>query len=282
MLDLTEVSAFLTIVDMKSFTRAAEVLGTTQPVISARLKKLEAATGRRLLERHPRLVRLSAEGEAFLPAARALMVAHDAAFYPSAVARQRLRIGISEHAAGHELPQMLAKVAAASPHLRLEVQLGLSNRLLDAFDDGTLDAVIVRSDASRRDGEFLRHDPLGWYAAPSWQWTPDAPLPLLTLSSDCGMRVMSAQALDGAGIGWADAFIGGGIAAVTAAVMAGLGVAPLARRIAPHEAVEVGRRLGLPPLPASRIMLHASTNDAANIKALRTLSAFVRSTREAA
>lgn len=281
MLDLTEVTAFLTIVDMKSFTRAAEVLGTTQPVISARLKKLELATGRHLLERHPRLVRLSAEGEAFLPAARALMAAHDAAFYPSVVARQRLRIGISEHAAGHDLPLMLGKIAAASPHLRLEVQLGLSNRLLDAFNEGALDAVVVRSDAGRRDGEFLRQDPVGWYAAPAWQWPAGTPLPLLTLSSDCGLRAMSARALDGAGLAWADAFVGGGIAAVTAAVSAGLGVAPLARRTAPRDALEVGRRLGLPQLPASRIMLHASVQDPAIRVALRTLSTFVRGTREA-
>ncbi len=276
MLDLTEVSAFLAIVDMKSFTRAADALGTTQPVISARLKKLETATGRHLLERHPRLVRLSAEGEAFLPAARALMVAHDAAMFPLTTLPRRLRIGISEHASGPDLPAILGKLAGASPGLRLEVALGLSAKLLDAYDAGALDVAIVRSDARQRDGEFLRRDVIGWYAAPGWQWNRTEPLPLITLSGECGLRALSAKALDGADIGWVDGFLGGGVAAVNAAVSAGLGVAPLARRIAPSDAVEVGRKLGLPALPPARIVLHASTRDPDIRTALRILSAHMR------
>lgn len=278
MLDLTEVSAFLTIVDMKSFTRAADVLGTTQPVISARLKKLEAATGRHLLERHPRLVRLSADGEVFLPAARALMAAHDAAMSPLTVPSKRLRIGISEHASGPDLPIILGRLAAGSPGLRLEVELGLSSKLLEAYDTGALDVAIVRSDARQRDGELLRRDVIGWYAAPGWQWNCAEPLPLVTISGECGLRALSAKALDSAAIGWVDGFLGGGVAAVNAAVSAGLGVAPLARRIAPPDAVEVGRKLGLPALPLARIVLHASTRDPQIRSALRMLSAQMRGT----
>ena len=46
-----------------SFTRAAEAMDTTQSAVSLKIKRLEAGLGRRLLERTPRLVRLSAEGE---------------------------------------------------------------------------------------------------------------------------------------------------------------------------------------------------------------------------
>ena len=69
-MDVDAVRAFLLAADLQSFTRAADVLGTTQSAISLKLRRLEAQLGRRLLERTPRRVRLSAEGLAFLGVAR--------------------------------------------------------------------------------------------------------------------------------------------------------------------------------------------------------------------
>src|SRR3989344_3090397 len=56
---------------------------------------------------------------------------------------------------------------------------------------------------------------------------------LATLAGPCGVRAMAGQALDAGGIAWAEVFVGGGVAAVAAAVMAGLGVAALAPRMLP-------------------------------------------------
>ena len=56
---------------------------------------------------------------------------------------------------------------------------------------------------------------------------------------------MAGQLLDAAGVPWTEVFVGG-VAAVAAAVMAGLGVAALAPRMLPFGAVDVGRKLGLP------------------------------------
>ena len=68
-LDLEAVQAFVLTADFKSFTRAAEAMDTTQSAVSLRIKRLEDSLGRRLLERTPRLVRLSSDGSAFLEAA---------------------------------------------------------------------------------------------------------------------------------------------------------------------------------------------------------------------
>jgi DNA-binding transcriptional LysR family regulator len=60
-LDIEAVQAFVLTADLKSFTRAAEAMDTTQSAISLKIKRLEDGLGRRLLERTPRLVRLSAD-----------------------------------------------------------------------------------------------------------------------------------------------------------------------------------------------------------------------------
>ena len=87
MLDLASVRLFILAVEFGNLTRAAEAAGTVQPVVSARIKGLEAALGRRLLERTPRFVRPTKEGMAFLPKARALMAAHEDAARASTACR---------------------------------------------------------------------------------------------------------------------------------------------------------------------------------------------------
>ena len=78
-LDLEAVQAFVLTADLKSFTRAAEAMDTTQSAVSLKIKRLEEGLGRKLLERTPRLVRLSADGSAFLEPARHLVAAHHGA-----------------------------------------------------------------------------------------------------------------------------------------------------------------------------------------------------------
>src|ERR1044072_7715118 len=162
-LDLDTVQAFVRVADLAGFTRAAEASGTTQSAVSLKLKKLEQRLGRRLIERTPRLVRLSGDGAAFLDRARDLLAAHERAL-GGETAHQRLALRISEHAAGPELPQLVARINAFDASLRLDVRVGFSRALLDAFDDGAIDAVLVRREAGRRDGEKLLQDRFGWFA----------------------------------------------------------------------------------------------------------------------
>src|SRR5262245_36442741 len=238
-LDIDAVQAFVLIADLQSFTRAAEASGATQSAISLKLKRLEARLGRRLVERNPRLVRLSADGARFLEGARELSAAHERALGIVGGATIRLAIGISDHAAGPELPQLLGRVNAADPALCFDVRVGFSRDLLDHYDRGEIDAVIVRREADRRGGETLLQDRLGWFAAPTFQHRKDEPLRLASLAATCGVRGIATRALDAAAVPWIETFVGGGVAAVAAAVTAGLAVAPLAARIAPVGAVDV-------------------------------------------
>lgn len=276
LLDISNVQAFLLVADLASFTRAAEALGTTQAAVSLKLKRLEASLGKRLVERSPRAVRLTAEGSSFAERARALMAAHDHALAGPEPAPARLSLGISDHVAGPELVPMLEQLRALPVRLSLDVSIGFSRDLLDRYDAGTLDAVIVRQEAGRRGGETLVEDGFGWFASPRHDARPGAALALATLAPPCGVRALAVRALDKAGIAWAETFVGGGVSAVIAAAQAGLAVAPLARRITPPGLVDVGETLGLPRLGRSKVILHAKVSDAAIRAALRALAAAFR------
>jgi DNA-binding transcriptional LysR family regulator len=276
-LDIDTVQAFLLVAELQNFTRTAEALGTTQASVSMKLQRLETVLGKRLVERTPRAVRLTAEGAAFLQHARALMEAHDRALSGEKPARQTLSLGISDHAGGPELVLLLERLHAMSSQLALSVTIGFSREIVDAYDAGELDAVVVRQEGSRRGGEKLIADEFGWFAARRFAWRRDEPLRLATLAPPCGVRAIAVRALEKAGITWNETFVGGGVTAVTAAALAGLAVAPLARRIAPAGLVDIGPSERLPPLGSSKVMLHSRVSDPAKLAALRTLAATFRS-----
>jgi DNA-binding transcriptional LysR family regulator len=276
-LDLDATAAFVHIAELGSFTRAAEAMQTTQAAVSLKLKRLEERLGCRLIERTPRYVELSAQGAAFLEHARELLAAHERALAVFTAARQRLTLGISDHVAGPELPALIARMNAQDPQLLIEVRIASSAPLLQSFDRRELDAVITRTDAGRSDGKLLAEEKFGWFAAPGWQHRAGEPLPLATLAEPCGVRAMAAQALEAAAMPWREIFVGGGVAAVAAAVVAGLGVAALAPRMLPMGAVDVGPRLGLPELPRLPVLLHARVKGGRPREALAALSAAFRS-----
>ncbi len=277
-LDLEAVQAFVLVSELGSFTRAAEVMGTTQGAISLRLKRLEERLGCRLLERTPRYVSLSSRGAAFLGQARELLEVHERALCASTAVRQRLAIGISDHVAGPELPALIARMNAQAPQLLIEIRIKSSDDLLQSFDRRELDTVIVRHHGGRRGGEMLADEKFGWFAVPGWQWRSGEPLPLATLEEPCRVRATAGKILDAAGVPWTEIFVGGGVAAVAAAVTAGLGVAALAPRMLPFGAVDVGPRYGLPPLPPMPVLLHTRVKGGRALAALAALSAAFRST----
>lgn len=257
-LDIDAVAAFLRAAELKSFTRAAEALGTTQSLVSTRVKRLEGNLGRLLLQRHPRLVRLTAEGERFLPAARELLAAHGKALAAFAVTPEHIAVGLSEQAVGTEIPAILTRLAAHDPGLVINLRIEASRALEEAFERGEFDVVIVRRLGPGRTGEVLRDDAIGWFAAPGLVRQPGAPVPLVSLVAACRLRQHSMDTLDRTGIAWREAFIGGGMAAVAAAVQAGLGVSPLAMRIAPAGTVDIGPGWGLPSLGGSQVVLRSN------------------------
>lgn len=275
-LDLDAVQAFVRIAEMGSFTRAAEAMNTTQAAVSLKLKRLEDRLGWRLLERTPRHVALSPRGTAFLDHARELLKAHDRALSAFTQARQRIAIGISDHVAGPDLPALIARMNAQDPHLLIEIRIGSSVDLLQSYDRRELDAAIVRVHNDRDDGKLIAKEPFGWFAGPGWQHRAGEPLPVATMAEPCGVRALAAQLLDGAGVPWAEVFVGGGVQTVAAAVMAGIGVAALAPRMLPLGAVDVGARLGLPALPRLPILLHERVRDGRGRVALGALEAALK------
>ncbi len=271
-LEVEAVRAFVMIADLQSFTRAAVALGSTQGAVSVKLKRLEERLGKKLIERTPRQVRLSAQGETFLGPAREFLAAHERALAALSAERRRFRLGIAAHVMGPEVPALLARLKSLDPCLTVEVIVDNSRVLIDSFENGALDAVIARSDDGRRDGEVLGPEHFGWFASPAFEHHAGEPLRIASHPSVCTVREVAVHLLDGAGIPWVEVFVGG-TTAVIAALSAGLAVAAFPCRLATADMVEVSEALNLPPIPSQSIVLHSSLTDARTRETLRAITA---------
>jgi DNA-binding transcriptional LysR family regulator len=69
-MDIRRLSIFLAVVDEGGFTRAADVLGVSQPAVSQAIRELESAIGAALFHRLGRAVQLTPAGEALVLPAR--------------------------------------------------------------------------------------------------------------------------------------------------------------------------------------------------------------------
>ena len=278
-LDVDAVRAFVLIAELKSFTRAAAQLGTTQGAISVTLKRLEQRLGQKLIERTPRLVRLSEQGAAFLSSARAFLAAHDRAVAALAPVRGRFALGIATDVGGPELPTLLARLNAHDPALVIDVRLDDSRDLIAALDRGEVDAAIIRREDVRGGGEVLIPEHFGWFATQNFVHRLGEPLRLAASSPSCGIRNLARSALDQAGIQWTEVLLGCGSFAVADAVAAGLATAVFPCRLAPPGTVEVSQRFGLPKIPSSQIVLLAPLSDAKSRALSRTLASAFREHR---
>lgn len=279
-LDLSTVEAFVVVADLCSFTQAADALGVTQACISMKLRRLENVIGRCLILRTPRQVKLSPDGYAFLPNARALLAAQDLALTPPEMPSRSLVLGISDHVAGPELPGILAKVNAFDPGLGIKVRVGASRDLVTDFNDGKVDVAIIRRDKRRRDDMTLFHDDYGWFGALTSSRSC-SPLPLVTVDDGCGVRSIAIRLLAKSKIDWVDTLIGGGVATALTAVSSGIGIAPLPRRLATVGVMEVGEQFGLPSLPKAAVTMLAHPVDSKTKATLRIFVAAFRGSVDA-
>jgi DNA-binding transcriptional LysR family regulator len=114
---------FVTVAEEGQITRAAEKLYIAQPALSQAISQLESELGLKLLERHPRGVRLTPSGEAFLEKARTVVeTEHDAQLTAQSLtraARGVVEVGFIGPPPGMTAPALFRTFAARHPEAEI-------------------------------------------------------------------------------------------------------------------------------------------------------------------
>lgn len=140
---------FLVLAEELHFGRAARRLAISQPPLSLNIQQLEASVGAQLFVRSSRAVQLTAAGQAFVPAARALLAqAADAASLAKDVGSGiagSLAIGFAGSMLFSGLPSIVERFQADHPRLRLQLRELSSSEQLQALAQDRLDLGFVHT-----------------------------------------------------------------------------------------------------------------------------------------
>jgi DNA-binding transcriptional LysR family regulator len=137
--DLETVRTFVAVAEAGQFSEAADGLSITQQAVSKRVAALEKSLGVRLFARTARGVRLTADGQAFLPPARELLQAAERAAASVRPGRRALRVDVVGRRLGPA--SLLRGFHRAHPGTELGiVTLFDAAAAIAAVRDGTIDA----------------------------------------------------------------------------------------------------------------------------------------------
>ncbi|MBB4909175.1 LysR family transcriptional regulator [Actinophytocola algeriensis] len=171
-MDTAQLAAFVAVVDVGSFTRAAARLNVSQPTVTTRIQALEQGVGTPLLERLPRGVRLTPAGVDLLPYARDIMTLTERARQAVMSGGQphgRLEVGTVESLTTYRLLPLVEYLYRRYPDLRISLRSPACGETIARVRDGGLDcAFFVDSAASHADLEtvVLCQEPLVLVGAP--------------------------------------------------------------------------------------------------------------------
>lgn len=170
MLDLTQVRAFLAVVENGGFSRAAAALETTQPVVSQQVRKLETAVGARLLARsHARTVPTE-DGQRFLPHARALLRAEQRA--RDSLAGAALTVAAATNIGAYLLPPLVEAYARQTAGPPPDLLLGTNPETVDRLESGAADLALMEwwDDRPGFAARRWRTEPLVVIVDPAHRW----------------------------------------------------------------------------------------------------------------
>lgn len=259
MFDQDLLRTFVAIVDTGSFSAAAQVVGRTPSAVSMQIRRLEEATGRRLLERSAQGVRLTGSGEMLLMHAREILEAHEAAFdaLMSERAPRYLAVGLPDTYVAPVLEPLLGELAGRFPDTSLRVLVEGSRTLLRRLEEGAVDVALVTEFQLGGDdrGELVHAERGLWACAESSAALEMSPLPVALMSEGSVYRRLAQEMLRRVARPYRIALTASSESVIRSAIASGAVVAPLPESRAFAGMRELSPAEGFPVFPPLRVRL---------------------------
>ncbi|WP_299768265.1 LysR substrate-binding domain-containing protein [uncultured Pseudoteredinibacter sp.] len=250
-LPIEVLRAFVTIVELGSFTQAGDLLGRSQPAISLQIKRLEELLNQKLISRNGQNIELTKTGEQLFYYAKRILALNDeavASFNATSVSGQ-LKLGIPSEFATTLLPRILSRFANTYPNVNLEVISDLSRNLMNASAQKQYDLVLVLHDDPDKAGtELIKEDELVWVSSHSHDCHMRSVLPLIVAPEGCIYRNRANTMLAEAGLPWKISYTNPSLSGIQAAIEEGLGVTVLAKSSVPEGLKVINNSTRLPKL----------------------------------
>ena len=142
-MNFDQLRIFLAVADEMSVSGAADQMGTTQPVISRTIKRLEGELHAQLFDRLPRGVTLTPFGKVLYDEAQIVLAAHQRTIERfrtlKGVGRTQVRIGAGATWLEERLPSFLASFSREHPTVQVDATFIPRSQIIEALLLGRID-----------------------------------------------------------------------------------------------------------------------------------------------
>lgn len=159
-MELRVLKYFVAIAEEGNFTKAAERLHVTQPVLSRQMSNLEEELGVQLIERGKRKAVLTEAGLLFRKRAEGLLELAERAEKEMADIKDdfagEIVIGTAESSAQKVIPDIIRSFQAKYPNTRYRLIAGTANQIEERMDNGVIDIGMLLEPVNLEGYEYIR------------------------------------------------------------------------------------------------------------------------------
>jgi len=240
-----------------SITKAAKLLGLSQPAISSQIKRIEHAVGGSIFQKSANGSATTELGKLVLTQARKILEANDQLLLlrGTTSADSSIRLGMC-NVYSQKILASVSKADMANVCIYADNSAEIAKGLLDGFVDiGIFLAQVEMPPDPSIDVIAQRDDEVTWVRSADFTLSPGAPVPLLTWPGQITHDLM-IQALERKGMVYRIAFSSPDYHARIEAAKVGIGLTILPKRLVP-ETLMAANEYYLPPPGTPKIFLCA-------------------------
>ncbi|ROR02924.1 selenium metabolism-associated LysR family transcriptional regulator [Desulfosoma caldarium] len=259
-MDIRRLEVFCRVVELGSFTKAAEAVLLSQPTISEHIKTLEEMVGERLVDRLGREVAPTPAGKILYRYAKKIIQIKEEAVQAMAAYRGDLagtvHVGASTIPGNYILPRLIGSFKQHHPAVQISVFIGATKEVAEAVADGKQELGLVGSQWKDRRLSFERifADELvlavprnhPWASLPSIPVERLAEEPFIARHRGSGTRMVTYEILEKAGFDTSRLRVVAEMStteAVRQSIKAGIGISILSRQAVAEDAAHGSVRL---------------------------------------
>lgn len=154
-MQLDELRTFVTLAEVKNFTKTAERLLMSQPSVSLHIKNLEKEFQTELFIRSPKILKITPSGELFLERAKHIISIYEATkqdileLHESV--RGPLKIGASFTIGEYLLPSILVDLQKRYSELEIEITIGNTEEIAGLVQQVQVDIGLIEGEVHHKD-----------------------------------------------------------------------------------------------------------------------------------
>ncbi|MDP4103911.1 MAG: LysR family transcriptional regulator [Bacillota bacterium] len=150
-----ELKTFVTLADVKNFTKTAELLLMSQPSVSLHIKNLEKEFQTKLFQRSPKYLKITPTGEILYKRARQMITIYeqtrqDILEHHNSV-KGELKIGASFTIGEYILPSLLHDLQTNYPELELHVVIGNTEEIVHSVKLFQVDVGLIEGQTNEKE-----------------------------------------------------------------------------------------------------------------------------------